>query len=529
MIPFKAAVTPSSGGSGRMSDYEAGDYGSGSRRVQEYKRFGSSGGSEGRGKKQKQFFDYTGDRDDEPAFWSCSRFWASVRLKGGIWQEISGALGDAGEFVPAVLGLALVNGLDLGTTFVFTGIFNLLTGLVFGIPMPVQPMSAIVTVALSPNPLTVPQIMAAGISTGLVLAFLGITRLMNFFYGHIPIPVLRGVMLCEGLTAGFQAVQYILEKQDLTTMQSLGRRNWLGVNGLVLPISMLFFLIVVSGVGKSTAGEDDAAGGRESGRAGRSGEDSGREPLLLSRNSSSSMNFRSAEFEANEGNWRNAVTTVPTALIILLIALSMAIARNPRLLNNLQLGPSPLTLIKISLDDWKIGFLQAAKHQIPVSMLNSAFSLSKLSSDLFPGENVTTPNAVCISVGAMNVLGCSFGAVPVCHGVVGLAGQYRFGARSGLSMVILGTAMLALGLLLGSSFLEILAQFPVALLGILLLSSGLELAIVCRDQNSRRDYLVMAAVAVVSIGNSGAFKTLVGFLCGLVLYLVVKLHQWVDT
>ncbi|BFI06374.1 hypothetical protein MPTK1_2g02120 [Marchantia polymorpha subsp. ruderalis] len=506
---FKAVVTPP--GYGQMTGYEdgrpeVGSYGSVvSRREWEHSR--------SRDKHRSFYQTECGGEDHEPAFWSSSRILGNVRLKGQLWQEISGALGDAGGFVPAVLALALVNGLDLGTIFVFTGIFNVVTGFVFGIPMAVQPMSAIVAVAISPNHLTVPQIMAAGISTGVVLALLGITKLMNFFYRLIPIPVLRGVMLYQGLTVGFQAVQFILEIQDVTTMQSLGRRHWLGVNGLLLPILMIFFLFVVSGVGTSASGEEAAQG------IGSGTNLEIEDPL----NGQPSTRGKAA----NEENSRNTVMNVPTALIILLIALSLAIARDPQLLHNLQLGPSPFTLIKISRADWQIGFLQAAVHQIPVSILTSAFSLSKLSSDLFPAAQATTPNAVSISMGAMNVLGCSFGAVPVCHGVSGLAGQYRFGARSGLSTVILGTATLALGLLLGSSFKEILTQFPVSLLGVLLLASGLELAVVCRDQTSHRDALVMVAVAVVSIGTSGAFKALVGFVSGLVLYLILMLHDWV--
>jgi len=36
--------------------------------------------------------------------------------------------------------------------------------------------------------------------------------------------------------------------------------------------------------------------------------------------------------------------------------------------------------------------------------------------------------------------------MPVCHGSGGLASQYRFGARSGASIIILGTIKLLLGL-----------------------------------------------------------------------------------
>ena len=54
--------------------------------------------------------------------------------------EISGALGDLGTLLPLMIALALQGSIDLSTTLVFTGIFNIVTGVVFGIPLPVQPM-----------------------------------------------------------------------------------------------------------------------------------------------------------------------------------------------------------------------------------------------------------------------------------------------------------------------------------------------------------------------------------------------------
>ena len=45
-----------------------------------------------------------------------------------VWEELSGSVGDLGTFLPIVLALTLVNGLDLGTTLLFTGAYNVATG-----------------------------------------------------------------------------------------------------------------------------------------------------------------------------------------------------------------------------------------------------------------------------------------------------------------------------------------------------------------------------------------------------------------
>lgn len=59
--------------------------------------------------------------------------------------EISGAVGDLGTFLPLTIALAKANCISLSSTLVWTGIFNIITGAVFGIPLPVQPMKVCLT------------------------------------------------------------------------------------------------------------------------------------------------------------------------------------------------------------------------------------------------------------------------------------------------------------------------------------------------------------------------------------------------
>lgn len=61
-------------------------------------------------------------------------------LRRSPLSELSGALGDLGTFLPLTLALALQNAIDLPATLVTSGFFNIVTGAVFGIPLPVQPM-----------------------------------------------------------------------------------------------------------------------------------------------------------------------------------------------------------------------------------------------------------------------------------------------------------------------------------------------------------------------------------------------------
>jgi hypothetical protein len=67
----------------------------------------------------------------------------------------------------------------------------------------------------------------------------------------------------------------------------------------------------------------------------------------------------------------------------------------------------------------------------------------------------------------MNILTCLLGGFPMCHGAGGLAGQYRFGGRTGASVEFLGVVKIVLGLAFGQRCLELLSScaFPYAVLG----------------------------------------------------------------
>ena len=106
---------------------------------------------------------------------------------------------DLGTFLPIVIAETIGHQISLSTTLIFTGIFNILTGLVFGIPLPVQPMKAIATVAIL-KALTTGQTAAAGIFVASYIFFFSITRLLTRFTALIPIPVVKGIQVGAGLS-----------------------------------------------------------------------------------------------------------------------------------------------------------------------------------------------------------------------------------------------------------------------------------------------------------------------------------------
>lgn len=52
--------------------------------------------------------------------------------------EISGSLGDLGTLLPLMTALANAKSIDFSSTLIFTGIFNIATGIYFGVPIAVR-------------------------------------------------------------------------------------------------------------------------------------------------------------------------------------------------------------------------------------------------------------------------------------------------------------------------------------------------------------------------------------------------------
>ncbi|KAJ3213940.1 hypothetical protein HK099_007107 [Clydaea vesicula] len=124
--------------------------------------------------------------------------------------------------------------------------------------------------------------------------------------------------------------------------------------------------------------------------------------------------------------------------------------------------------------------------QLPLTILNSVIAISKLADDLFPFKRrpVVSLTSISVSIGIMNLIGCWFGAMPYCHGSGGLAGQFRFGARTGSSIIFLGIVKLFCGFLFGNTLLGLLMKFPNSVLGVMLIFAGLELCSVAKDVGS---------------------------------------------
>ena len=388
-------------------------------------------------------------------------------------SEISGCLGDLATLIPILVSLSKFGQTSLSASLVFGGIFNILTGVIYDIPMCVQPMKAIAAQALASH-LNQKEIGSAGLFVSSIVLLLGVTNLIQVVNQKIPLSIIRGIQLGAGLTLITKGIDTIMKSHQFEFVDLRWMDNFL--------VAFLAFVFTIY--------------------------------------------FNRSEFN-------------PTALVLFGIALIFAgVQLNSTKQGSLVFGtsfPAPSSLVP-SGREFANGVLSAGLGQLPLTLLNSVIATSKLADDLYPDRvrPVASVRSVSICVGLMNLLGVWFGSMPFCHGSGGLAAQYRFGARSGVSMYVLGSLKIVLGLTLGSSLVLLIQYLPNSILGMMLCIAGLELSLCARDlgpkltvnQNSDDEladkYLIMLATASSIIGfkNDG-----IGFVVGCLTAFLIRIQR----
>jgi hypothetical protein len=120
------------------------------------------------------------------------------RLARAVLGDASGAVADLGVLLPLLAALVLSNGLDVSTALVGVGLLYVVAGLVFRVPVPVQPIKAAAAIAIAQH-LDVTVLAAAGLCLGVLLLVLAATGAADLLARVFTAPVVRGLQLAVGL------------------------------------------------------------------------------------------------------------------------------------------------------------------------------------------------------------------------------------------------------------------------------------------------------------------------------------------
>jgi hypothetical protein len=113
-------------------------------------------------------------------------------------NELSGAFGDLGTDFPLVVGMVLAAGLDVTSVLVMFGLMQVLTGLAYGLPMPVQPLKAMAVIVITQK-LAPGVLFGGGLAIGVVMLLLALTGAVDWLARVVPRSVVRGIQLGLGL------------------------------------------------------------------------------------------------------------------------------------------------------------------------------------------------------------------------------------------------------------------------------------------------------------------------------------------
>lgn len=367
--------------------------------------------------------------------------------------EFSGSLGDLGTLLPLAIGQIVINGLDPTGVLFMIGLFYILSGVYYGVTVPVQPMKVIGAYVIAMG-MTQTQILSAALGMGLLMLFLGVTGLMEPIGKYTPRSVVRGVQLSVGVVLMIRGIEFMIKPDPHLALQTIGPVS----TGILLGVAGAIITFLLLENKRIPAAVVVVAGGMLIG-------------LLIGK-------------PIEEG------------------AIKLGL-HFPRVL---QFGVPSRADILVAIPLLVI-------PQLPMTIGNAVISVSDLTKEYFGGRSrMTSLRALANSQGLANLGSFLFGGIPMCHGAGGLAAHYRFGARTAGSNLMIGGIFLILAILFGSSALRILYLLPLSVLGVLLVFAGGQLALMIFDVKEKQDLFVVLLMLGIAIATNLAVAFIAGIL-----------------
>jgi hypothetical protein len=347
-------------------------------------------------------------------------------------SELAGSLGDFGTIIPLILAVALVSDVNARYILLFFGIWFILTGLYYRLPIPLEPMKAVAVIVIA-GAITSGEIAAAGLILGVIFLILGYGRFFAIIEKWVPQSVVRGIQLGLALLLFRSSLGFVV--QDPT-----------------------FFLIGIAII---------------------------------------AVFYLVARYRA-----------IPDLSTIVVIGVGLIAGIALYGVPPVSLIPAPQLVIPLSMD-FSSAFSTLVLPQVVLTITNAILATSLLTKDLF-AQNVP-PKKFSTSIGLMNLFSVPFGGFPMCHGAGGMAGQYRYGARTGGANIYAGIIFLILALFFSSP--QVLSIIAVGVLGALLVFVGIEM--------SRHSLKTDSLVVTVVIGILALVSSMtVAFIAGMILWYI---------
>lgn len=121
-------------------------------------------------------------------------------------RELAGSMGDFGTLFPLAIGFIAVNGLDPAGLFVVMGLTNIAIGLIYRLPMPLQPKKVIAVAAIAQR-WPPSMVYASGLGLGITWFILVFSGLLRKVIELTPLFVVRGIQLALGVMLAWEGLK----------------------------------------------------------------------------------------------------------------------------------------------------------------------------------------------------------------------------------------------------------------------------------------------------------------------------------
>ncbi|MFH1484693.1 MAG: putative sulfate/molybdate transporter [Chloroflexota bacterium] len=123
-------------------------------------------------------------------------------------RELAGSMGDFGTLFPLAIGYIVVCGLNPAGLLVMMGAANIATGLVYRLPMPIEPMKVLAVMAIAQQ-WTPSMVYASGFAMGAIWLLFAVTGIMTWIAKLTPNSAIRGIQVALGVLLAIEAFKML--------------------------------------------------------------------------------------------------------------------------------------------------------------------------------------------------------------------------------------------------------------------------------------------------------------------------------
>lgn len=140
---------------------------------------------------------------------------SNVKKRKFTLLEISGAFGDWGTLIPYIIGYVSIVGFDPASIFLCVGVTNILLGIRFNLPLPVQPQKTIGAIAIAQS-WSSKQVISTGFGTGLIWIVAGFSKKFNDWVKRVPKVVVKAIQMGLALILTLMALKLLTANMILS-------------------------------------------------------------------------------------------------------------------------------------------------------------------------------------------------------------------------------------------------------------------------------------------------------------------------